>query len=271
MREGVIYVAQGPDYLDLAIQSAGSLKRHNPEIAAEVFTDQPCDSPCFDRVLPIPDGPTPKLACLPESRFQRTLYLDCDTVILAPLGDLFDILERFPLAVAHDVRRTSNLIREGGDHDTPYAFPQLNGGVILYRDSAEVRSFLLNWQVQYRKLARKRDQVSLRDLLWSSDLRFYVLPPEFNLRRVTMLDAWEPLDVRPTIMHSHRLLQHMRMGDVRLSTLAEVLPAERIALAEEWDAVLGPLAAPGETADPTERFSIAEAGERSPAQGPSDE
>jgi hypothetical protein len=97
-----------------------------------------------------------------------------------------------------------------------------------------MRAFLRDWQKAYVAAGKRRDQPTLRDLLWSSDLRFYVLPPEFNLRRVTVLDAWEPLDARPTILHSHRLLQHLRGTPDRLTTVADILPAERLARAEEW-------------------------------------
>ncbi len=234
MSDGVIYVAEGRDYLDLASRSARSLRALNIGIAIDLYTDQPVAPGLFDRVHPIPAGPTPKLACLPETRFERTLYLDCDTLALAPLGDLFDILQRFELAIAHDVRRTSSLVREGVTEVVPYAFPQMNAGVMLYRRSDRMMEFLHAWQIAYAEAGKMRDQPSLRDLLWSSDLRFYVLPPEFNLRRVTVLDAWEPLDARPTILHSHRLLQHLRGAEVRLDTLAQILPEERRARADEW-------------------------------------
>ncbi|MHC0053603.1 hypothetical protein [Actibacterium sp. D379-3] len=258
MRDGVIYVAAGADYLDLAERSARSLKARNPGLEVDLFTDQPVAEGLFDAVHPIPRGVTPKLASLPFSRFDRTLYLDCDTLVLAPFGDLFDVLERFELAVAHDVRRTSALIREGHAHDTPYAFPQMNAGVMLYRKSPAMARFWADWQRRYAEAGRKRDQITFRDLLWASDLRFYVLPPEFNLRRVTMLDAWEPLDARPTIMHSHRLLQHLRGEEERLDDLAAILPAEREALTDEWAAfpdVQG--GAPAD--DPARRFHLAEA------------
>lgn len=259
MRDGVIYVAKGAGYLDLAERSAASLRAHNPGLAVDLFTDQaPLRPGLFDRVLPIPEtGPTPKLACLTESRFARTLYMDCDTLVLAPFGDLFDILERFELAVTHDVRRTSALIREGHAVDTPYAFPQMNCGVMLYRTSAAMAAFLADWQRRYREAARTRDQVSFRDLVWQSDIRFYVLPPEFNLRRVTVLDAWEPLDARPTILHSHRLLQHLRGNPERLDDLPAIMVAERAARAEEW-VRLG-LDAPAAGADPAQPFHAAEA------------
>ena len=259
MRDGVIYVAKGSGYLDLAERSAASLRALNPGLAVDLYTDRPAVAEgLFDRVLPIPaTGPTPKLACLPESRFDRTLYLDCDTLVLAPFGDLFDILDRFELAVTHDVRRTSALVREGHLHDTPYAFPQMNCGVMLYRRSPAVAAFLAQWQARYRAAGRSRDQVTFRDLVWESDIRFYVLPEEFNLRRVTVLDAWEPLDARPTILHSHRLLQHLRGADTRLDDLAAIVSAERVARGEEW-AGLG-LSVPVEPgADPAAPFHAAE-------------
>ena len=48
-----------------------------------------------------------------ETRFERTLFLDADTRVMAPLGDLFDVLKRFDCAMAHDVRRASDLVQEG--------------------------------------------------------------------------------------------------------------------------------------------------------------
>lgn len=241
MRDGAIYVATGPDYLDLARTSAVTLKRFNPGLPIDLFTDRP-EAPglaIFDAVHTVPRiHPRAKIDCMPLSRFERTLYLDCDTLILAPFGDLFEILDRFELALAHDMRRGSDLVQEGHRERTPYAFPQLNSGVVLYRRSAAMVEFFAQWERRYRDAGRARDQVSLKDLLWSSDLRFYVLPTEFNLRRVTLLDAWEPLDARPTILHSHRFLDHLRrIGVPRVRTLAEVVALERAALAAEWAAL----------------------------------
>lgn len=259
MTEGAIYVAGGAGYLDLAIRSARTLVALNPGLPIDIFTDQPvpeADTGLFARVLPIPEGPSPKLACFGLTRFERTLFLDCDTLVLAPFDDIFRILERFELAIAHDVRRTSALIRQGHLHDTPYAFPQMNSGVMLYRRSPAMLDFLDEWHRRYRAAGHKRDQVTLRDMLWESDLRFYVLPPEFNLRRVTVLDAWEPLDARPTILHSHRLLQHLRGDAERLDSLAAILPAERVALADEWHMIAG--AVQDDPTAPQQRFLAAE-------------
>jgi hypothetical protein len=234
---GVIYVASGAAYLDLARASARSLRAVEPDLPVDLFTDDP-DAPdlgMFDMVHRI-DNPEPrsKLTCMAQTRFERTLFLDADTLVVAPLGDLFDLLERFDCAMAHDVRRASTLVQEGLTEATPYAFPQLNSGVLLYRRSRAMLAFLREWAARFKAAGVGRDQIILKDMLWQSDIRFYVLPPEFNLRRVTMLDAWEPLDARPTILHSHRFMDHMRGAGPRISDPATLVAAERVAHAAEW-------------------------------------
>lgn len=260
MTNGVLYVARGAGYLELAMASAQSLRAHEPALAIDLYTDTPVPAHApFDRVERIPRNTSrDKIVCMARSRFERTLFLDCDTLVVAPLDDLFTLLDRVELAVAHDVRRTSALIQEGSVPGIPLAFPQFNTGVLLYRLSTPMDRFLADWVARYRALARPRDQVSFRDLMWLGDLRYHVLPPEYNLRRVTMLDAWEPMDARPTIIHSHRLLQHLRGEYPRLRDLAAILPEERVALAAEWAMLDLPVASnPGD--DPVARFLEAEA------------
>ncbi|MEP3299744.1 MAG: hypothetical protein ABJO27_25245 [Pseudoruegeria sp.] len=235
--DGVIYVATGADYVDLAVQSARSVKVLNPDLDVDLFTDLPnvAGLEVFDQIHPVPKThPRVKLWCFEQSRFDRTLFLDSDTLALSPFGDLFLLADRFDLAMCHDVRRRSDLVREG-TVPTPYAFPQLNSGVMLYRKSPVALAFFQSWRERFDAIGAMRDQVPLKDILWDSDVRFYVLPPEFNLRRVTMLDAWEPLDAMPVVLHSHRLLQHLRGYDERIMDLARLLELERAALTEEWD------------------------------------
>ena len=237
-RDGVIFVATGAGYLELAQQAARTLRETNPGLAVDVFTDLSDDpgNTVFDQVHPVPSNhPRVKLECFTKARFDRVLFLDCDVLVLAPLGDLFDLAERFPLSLAHDVRRRSELIRKGHDVETPYAFPQMNSGVMVYRNDAEMAAFFAEWKRRYDGAGEARDQITLKDLLWESDLRFYILPPEFNLRRVTELEAWEPLDAIPTIVHSHRLLQHLRGQGERVTDLQRLRELEREALAEEWE------------------------------------
>lgn len=260
MQDGVLYVAEGPEYLKLAVASAQSARAVMPDLNIDIFTDATPPRGLFDQVHPIPQGLIrAKIECLPLSRFDRTLYLDCDTLVLQPFGDLFDILRRFALALCHDMRRASDLIRQGHLEATPYAFPQMNGGVILYRSGSQTADFFAQWAQRYAAAGFERDQVTLKDLLWASDVPFYVLPPEFNLRRVTLLDAWEPLDARPTIVHSHRLLDHLRVqGAERVHDLADILALERAALQQEWAALDRAAADHPADEDPSLRFARAQ-------------
>jgi Nucleotide-diphospho-sugar transferase len=235
---GVIFVATGSDYLDLALDAANSVASSNPALPIDLFTDLPEQVPeaLFTAIHRIDEPHSrSKIDCLPLSRFERTLFLDCDTRVVRDLGDFFGLLDRFDLALAHDVRRASPLIREGWKIETPYAFPQLNSGVLLYASNDRTMTFFRQWARDFQASGLDRDQPTLRDLLWKSDLRFHVLPPEFNLRRMTMLDAWEPLDALPTIFHSHIFLQHLRVpGASKVSDMAAVIEIERENWRREW-------------------------------------
>lgn len=237
---GVVYVATGAAYVELALQSRESLRATNPEIPADLFTDDihAAGLDAFDKVHKVPRlHHRAKLECLPLTRFQRSLFLDADTLVVGQLGDLWGILDSFDFAMAHDVRRASDLVQEGLDIKTPYAFPQLNSGVILYRKGPKCDAFFNDWSARFHQSGVARDQIVLKDLLWHTAARFYVLPPEFNLRRLTVLDAWEPMDARIKIIHSHRLMDHMRHGQPRIRDFTGLLRAERAALEKEWRAL----------------------------------
>lgn len=235
MKNGVIYVGEGADYAALACQSAATLRETDPSLPIHLFTDQAHVDFPFDAVHPIPVGcARAKIAAMAASPFERTLFMDCDTLVVGPVRDGFDILDRFDLAIAHDVRRSSELIEAG---DGPATFCQHNSGVMFYNKSAPMLRFLGDWSAAYDTAGVARDQITLKGLLWASDLRFWVLPPEWNLRRVTMLDAWEPLDAIPRIIHSHQLLRHLRDGGVQVSDLKDILRLEREALEREWSAL----------------------------------
>ena len=258
---GVVYVARGAGYLDLAVASARSLRAQHSALPMDLYTDQPAPGGLFDQIHPLPpEGQRDKIACMARSRFARTLFLDCDTLVLAPVSDLFALLERLDLAVAHDVRRASRLIRQGDRHRLPYAFPQFNTGVLLYRHSPAMAAFFDAWAAAWVAQGGGRDQPSFRDLLWDSDLRYHVLPPEYNLRRLTVLDAAEPADLVPVIVHSHRLLQHLRdPGAARVQDLGDLLALERAALVQEWAAHGRAVPIPtGE--DPAARFRASDEG-----------
>jgi hypothetical protein len=154
-----------------------------PEISAVLFTDQPVSGiPYFDHVNQISDpqfSSIDKIAPLKNSPFERTLFLDSDTYVIEPLEELFDLLDRFDIAAAHDTWRLGVELSE-----CPDSFVEFNSGVLLYRLNEKVKEFIDSWENQHKKNRLKvpyvGDQVAFRKCVFYSTVSVYVLPPEYN-------------------------------------------------------------------------------------------
>jgi hypothetical protein len=188
---GVVYIATGKQFVDEALISAASVKRHMPDIGISLFTDlndMVSDPPeAFDEVFLLEN---PALSCrdkikpLAESPFHKTLFLDTDTYLCEPVYDLFDMLDRFDIALAQAPDRYQYALP-----DLPDCFTELNSGVIAYRKSQETLNLLALWEKTFVEMltldaGSYRDQHSLRDSLYRSDASFFVLPPEYNFRTI---------------------------------------------------------------------------------------
>jgi hypothetical protein len=58
-----------------------------------------------------------------------------------------------------------------------------------------------SWRRAYHEAGFKWDQITLGELIWNSDLRFYVLPPEYNVRCAKYLEVWSKDEATPKILH----------------------------------------------------------------------
>jgi hypothetical protein len=218
LEKGVIYIAFGKRYVDEAIFSARSVKAAT-SLPVCLFTDSDIQEPCFDKVVTIsPEHKRAKVDFLASSPFDRTLYLDSDTEVKSDITDVFDILDRFDIAAAHDhCRKSHRWASKLPAYDAiPYAFPEYNGGVILYKKSPAVAEFLAEWQSCFHANKEKtngQDQASFRITLWNTGIRLHTLPAEFNirnehLRQRIMNMSREPGNetmLKPRIFHWHKL------------------------------------------------------------------
>src|SRR5699024_10283009 len=98
------------------------------------------------------------------------------TRVWGSLADLFRVLEQFDLAIAQRAATVTRSLGRRWRHDVPAAFPQHNGGVVLYRTSPGATIFLEEWRDGYHASGHGVDQITLREALWSSGIRFAVLP-----------------------------------------------------------------------------------------------
>jgi hypothetical protein len=185
--------------------SAKSIKKLHPDLHITVFIDEQnqkhiTGEPCFDKIITIKNpNRRNKLDAILQSPYERTLYLDNDTELKKPiLLEAFRLLDRFDIGLTHaPLKRVATQI----DH-IPNSFPEFNGGVILFRDSPDVKKAMQRWHDDYhakniRTRYGHRDQPYLRRVLWESDLRIATLLPDYNNRRRSNL--------RTCIRHRHKL------------------------------------------------------------------
>jgi hypothetical protein len=199
---GVVYIATGDACNEECIKSANSVKHHNPELKIHIFSERTEVDPVFDEhhLIEAPSfSNLDKVRHLWMTPFDETLFLDSDTFITAELDSLFDGLKYCDLlgALAHGFEKQSPYT------DIPNSLWEINTGVLLFNNSDPVIRMLKAWPDAYERMKAgisacgieesraKMDQPSFRQLLWTArDVRFGVLPPEYNLLRYFGSALW---------------------------------------------------------------------------------
>lgn len=206
---GFIYVATGDGYVELAARSADMARQHNPGIEIDLYTDEERRLPQFDRVHVLENAwHRSKLDGMVATRFDQTIYIDADTLILADIRDVFEVLDRFDIAMAHDQGRNGNWAQTFWRREIPHAFPQFNSGFVAYNTTEEVMKFLRCWSQTVRETNSRQDQNILRELAWLSDLHFGVLPEEYNLMCYPVIERWGDAHAAPRVIHNPGLHRH---------------------------------------------------------------
>ena len=230
---GIVYAATGRPYVTLARRAARTVRRLMPDVPIDLYTDEAPDDPVFDRVhlLERVDR-RPKIEALIRTRFDLALYLDADTVMLAPVHDVFDVVAGCDLAMAVEAYRGDKRNLSGPTH-VPPAFPPFNSGVIAFNASDRTRDFARRWAEAFRAGAAEHpyDQRALRETAYASDLSIRTLPREYNLMWIAGLLDWDERRLAPRILHLPRLHQG-RLGDPEapFDLKAIVPPRQRAAL-----------------------------------------
>jgi hypothetical protein len=179
----VLYVAMG-EYVEEAAISARSAREHM-DVPVAIITDESPDYDCFDIVIDCDDpryGFADKVNNLHRTPFDRTLFLDTDIYVARPVSDVFAVLERKDVAVAHDVA-----VKAPMDGYTrariPAAYPEFNSGVIGYAGTDAADSVLRDYWEIYSSANYTVDQPALRRALYENDeAQVCVLPDEYNCR-----------------------------------------------------------------------------------------
>jgi len=150
------------------------------------------------------------------SPYEDTIFLDADVYPCLSLErlwhkldadlpgrSLLDVYDVLAVHEANSITRLKGIYDPAIPHEkthgnkpthlVPKAWPEINGGVMVFRRNDRSIEFLENWLADYidnsRSVAHGQDQPTLRYALYNAVLagmRFYPLPPIWNTR------AWKP-------------------------------------------------------------------------------
>lgn len=188
--EGFLYIVTGDKFLNEAIRSAERLREVDPDANITLISDREPESSVFDRVDLIEQpfhSHQDKVAHIRDSPYSKTIFLDSDTYVCSGLSDLFDLLDRYDFAAAHDSGRRRELyVEDKVTVNAPEAFPMVNSGVMAFRETPDVADLFDSWSEVYSRHRQHKEgvvnQPSLREALYHSGVSMTVLPPEYNCR-----------------------------------------------------------------------------------------
>lgn len=240
--QGVLYLALGDSYAELATASARTVRLHGFDGPVRVVTDAPSrdlrDLECEIQVVgSLPGGFASRFhkTQLYRWSFDRTLFLDADTVVISPIEPIWANLADHDLAMASDLhssvakvvtesvtdptRRAPEyqLMRELGLIDRRY----YNSGVMLFRQSRGMAHLFTDWHREWNRF-RGEDQLALVRAIASSGITVKTLDSSWNRRPKAFRSADEARAAGVRILH---FLSRQRpfLNDTYLGEVAEYL------------------------------------------------
>jgi hypothetical protein len=224
---GIYVVAFGEPARGCARTLLSSIARHMPDVPVCLCSDRALGGEAVLVTAPDSDvgGRRAKMRAyeLAPAAWEAVLYLDADTELTAPVGQLFEWVEN--LTPGPSPQRRGEEEREGWEfvickdpikRDTLHSFVrsnnaaemaelmglfgtlhllQLNGGVFAFRRCEAVAKFFQRWQREWERYGM-RDQGALIRALYAEPLRMLVLGNEWNT-----LERYCPYTVTAGIMH----------------------------------------------------------------------
>jgi hypothetical protein len=263
---GVIYAVTGEKYLSEVHTSLRSIKKTNPNIPITVFSDIRPDEEFlkYDNINYVDITGTefqkrPKVTCLRETPYEKTIYLDSDTYVQENLEELFRFLNGFDLVCwnsgnnyesnrkyIQDKEFPGNIsneqeFRKRFEITTPRIMPDYNTGVIVYRMNDNVAEMLANWESIYRKHITLdipgyyHDEPAFRQAVFEADVKACgALPAECNCRVRNLYESRGLVQIiqwQPIIVHggSHDIEKAANKINKRIKNGGYIVKPENIA------------------------------------------
>ena len=194
MKKGFVFATTGKNYTNMARRAARNLRQVMPNIEVDLFTDQNINDPIFSKIHSLRHlSKRPKMEAIRKSRFQRTIYLDSDLIILYPILDVFNLLDFAPLAGVQAMGR-QKFMMQYKEVNIPNSFPLINSGLIAVQKSNLIEDLMKEWEQKWiNKTSPKLDQPILRYLLFKKKITPIIMPVEYNLIQLSSLLIWRKI------------------------------------------------------------------------------
>lgn len=198
-KRGIVYACSHPDWVPETIRSAQSFATHMADIERHFYAPPVLIEkfrarlePAFSRLIPLERltfSHRPRFEAMLRAEFERTIFIDGDTLLLKPVYELFDVLNHFDVGAAIAPHLFHPQALQKGVYDllprVSAAVPEWNTGVLVVRKSEAIRAFLKNWARQFEQCVRggfMLDQPSFRSAIVTSGLRVATLSNIYNIR-----------------------------------------------------------------------------------------
>ena len=192
--EGVLYVAFGAPHLLMALHSARTFRRSNPDRGVTVLTDirVPDEAiegfdPRRDRIVVV-DSPASenrlfKTSASLHTTYDRTLLLDADTVVLKNLDAPFHLLDYADVLLKLDPKgqnRSCQKHEEILDLGAFGGLPAWNGGVVFFRRNQRTDEFFREWNERFILRGSPFDQPALLETTFVTNAKVLPLDERWN-------------------------------------------------------------------------------------------
>lgn len=153
-----------------------------------------CTTKSADSFTSVIDG-------LINSSFEQTLYFGENCQVISDIHLLYKVLENFDLIVVQDF----NIQSKNNSRGIPNSFPFFYCDVLGFSKNEQTQQFLKKWKELIESGMDKSS--SLRQLCWTSEIRLYILAPEWNIKEEEYLALWSEQEAQPFIINTKKALE----------------------------------------------------------------
>ena len=190
MDKGIVYIAFGTYYVSMCYESVISLRNHSQLPVLIIHNDdlhhkfQDIANIYFNKVTEIDDARLIKTNLLNYTLFNKTIFLDCDTLVFTDISFLFNQLNFFDLVIK---QRTSSynenshksqlLIKK---NEKVKDLSHWNSGVFCFVKNENIELFFSKWFDKFKEYGYSFDQPSLVYSIYNSYIKIASLEEKWN-------------------------------------------------------------------------------------------